>query len=62
MTGKDDPTISSTHLMVKLSVLEGRKIILKGDGNNHPSGRRGLNKTTLNIENLSLVEGNRARR
>ena len=28
MTGKDDPTISCTHLMVKLSVLAGRKIIL----------------------------------
>ena len=32
MTGKDDPTISCTNLMVKLSVLAGRKIILKGGG------------------------------
>ena len=31
MTGKDSRTISCTHLMVKLSVLAGRKIILKGE-------------------------------
>ena len=30
MTGKDDPTISCTHLMIKLSILAGRKIILEG--------------------------------
>ena len=35
MSGKDDPTISCTQLMVKLSVLAGRKIILKWGGN-HP--------------------------
>ena len=36
MTGKDDPTISCPHLMVKLSVLVGPKIILKGGGNHLP--------------------------
>ena len=30
MTGKDDPSISCSHLMVELSVLAGRKINLKG--------------------------------
>ena len=42
MTEKDDPTISCTHLMVKLSVLAGRNIILKGCGNHLPFGRGGL--------------------
>ena len=40
MTGKDDPTISCTHLMVKLSVLAGRKIIWVVTT---PFARRGLN-------------------
>ena len=31
MSGKDDPTISCSHLMVELSVLAGWKIILKGE-------------------------------
>ena len=35
MTGKDDPTISCSLLMVELRVLVGREII--------PFGRRGLN-------------------
>ena len=38
---KDDPTISCTHLMVKLSVLAGRKITLKGGGNHPPSVDKG---------------------
>ena len=42
MTRKDDPTISCTHFMVKLSVLAGRKIILKGVVTT-PFSRRGLN-------------------
>ena len=42
MTGKDDPTISCSHLMVELSVLEGRKESLGEDGNHPPFGRRGL--------------------
>ena len=33
MTGKDDPKISCSHLMVELSVLVGRKINRKGGGN-----------------------------
>ena len=42
MTGKDDPTISCTHLMVKFlafygSILAGRKIILQGGGDHPPS-------------------------
>ena len=41
MTGKDDPTINCTHLMVKLSLLAGRKIIL--------FGRRGLMLFPLHI-------------
>ena len=47
MTGKDDPTISCTHLMVKLSVLVGRKIILNGGGNHPPFGRRGLHSNRV---------------
>ena len=43
MTGNDDPTISCTHLMVKLSVLAGRKKILKGVVKT-PFNRRGLNQ------------------
>ena len=45
MTGKDDPTISCTHLMVKLSVLAGRKIILKGELPRF--GRRWLKKKKI---------------
>ena len=52
MTGKDDSTISFTHLMVKLSVLAGGKIILKGGGN-HPFCRRGL--TYQNIKEEVLI-------
>ena len=40
MTGKNDPTIKCSHLMV--DVLVGRKVNLKGGGGGTPFGRRGL--------------------
>ena len=46
MTGKDDPTISCSHLMVELSVLVGRKI--KGVVTT-PIGGQGLKRTTFSI-------------
>ena len=48
MTGKDDPTISCTHLMVKLNVLAGWKIILNGGGN-HPLRQKRV-KVQLNFQ------------